>query len=316
MCYNLRNPTKEETKMETVKKRIMEQKKEKDVVILAHYYTDGEVQAIADYVGDSYYLSKIATKVPQKNILFCGVSFMGESAKILNPKKTVIMPDIYADCPMAHMADIDKIKEVREKYEDVAVVCYINSTAEIKSYSDVCVTSSNALKIVKSLQNHNIYFIPDGNLGRYIADKIPEKNFILNDGFCHVHTSIKRKAVEKAKDLYPEASILAHPECTFDVLELADYVGSTSGIIDYATKSDAKIFIICTEMGVLCELELKNPNKKFYSVGHRQFCPNMKRITIDGILEQIDTMSNTVELDDGTYANAKKALERMLVLAE
>lgn len=302
--------------METVKKRIMEQKKEKDVVILAHYYTDGEVQAIADYVGDSYYLSKIATKVPQKNILFCGVSFMGESAKILNPKKTVIMPDIYADCPMAHMADIDKIKEVREKYEDVAVVCYINSTAEIKSYSDVCVTSSNALKIVKSLQNHNIYFIPDGNLGRYIADKIPEKNFILNDGFCHVHTSIKRKAVEKAKDLYPEASILAHPECTFDVLELADYVGSTSGIIDYATKSDAKIFIICTEMGVLCELELKNPNKKFYSVGHRQFCPNMKRITIDGILEQIDTMSNTVELDDGTYANAKKALERMLVLAE
>jgi len=163
---------------------------------------------------------------------------------------------------------------------------------------------------------HNIYFIPDGNLGRYIADKIPEKNFILNDGFCHVHTSIKRKAVEKAKDLHPEALILAHPECTFDVLELADYVGSTSGIIDYATKSDAKIFIICTEMGVLYELELKNPNKKFYSVGHRQFCPNMKRITIDGILEQIDTMSNTVELDDGTYGNAKKALERMLVLAE
>lgn len=302
--------------METVKNRIIERKKEKDVVILAHYYTDGEVQAIADYVGDSYYLSKIATQVPQNTILFCGVSFMGESAKILNPKKTVIMPDSYADCPMAHMADVDKIKEVREKYEDVAVVCYINSTAEIKSYSDVCVTSSNAVKIVKSLQNRNIYFIPDGNLGRYVADKVPEKHVILNDGFCHVHTSIKRKELEKAKELYPEALVLAHPECTLDVLELADYIGSTSGIIDYATDSDAKDFLICTEMGVLYELELKNPNKKFYSVGHRQFCPNMKRITLDRILEQIETMSNTVELEDGTYVNASKALEKMLDLAE
>ncbi len=302
--------------MEPVKKRIMEQKKEKDVVILAHYYTDSKVQAIADYVGDSYYLSKIATKVPQNNILFCGVSFMGESAKILNPNKTVIMPDMYADCPMAHMADVDKIKEVREKYEDVAVVCYINSTAEIKSYSDVCVTSSNAVKIVKSLQNHTIYFIPDGNLGRYVADKIPEKHFILNDGFCHVHTSIKKDAVEKAKELYPKALVLAHPECTLDVLELADYVGSTSGIIDYATESDAQVFLICTEMGVLYELELKNPSKKFYSVGHRQFCPNMKRITLDGVLEQLETMRNTVELEDGTYANARIALDQMLDLAE
>lgn len=302
--------------MEAIIRRIEELKKEKDVVILAHYYTDGQIQALADYVGDSYYLSKIATEVPQQTILFCGVSFMGESAKLLNPDKTVIMPDSYADCPMAHMADVEKINEIREQHEDVAVVCYINSTAEIKAHSDVCVTSANALKIVKTLPNQNIYFIPDGNLGRYVANMIPEKNVILSDGFCHVHTSISRENVEKAKELHPKALILAHPECTWDVLELADYIGSTSGIIDYATNSDADTFIICTEMGVLYELELKNQNKKFYSVGHRQFCPNMKRITVDKLLEQLETMSNVVELNEETYHKANSALERMLTLAK
>ncbi len=302
--------------MEDIIKRIEELKKEKDAVILAHYYTDGQVQAVADYVGDSYYLSKVATEVPQKVILFCGVSFMGESAKILNPEKTVIMPDTYADCPMAHMADVDKIKEVRDRYEDVAVVCYINSTAEIKAASDVCVTSSNAVKIVNALPDHNIYFIPDENLGRYTAKMIPDKNFIFNDGFCHVHTSIKSEELKKAKELHPEALVLAHPECTWDVLELADYIGSTSGIIDFAVKSDAKAFIICTEMGILYELKLKNPEKKYYSVGHRQFCPNMKRITTEKVLEQLEKLSNTVELNEELYSKATKALDRMLALAE
>ncbi len=302
--------------MDTVLNRIKQLKKEKDVVILAHYYTDGQIQALADYVGDSYYLSKIATEVEQNTILFCGVSFMGESAKLLNPKKTVIMPDNYADCPMAHMADLDKIKKVREQYKDVAVVCYINSTAEIKAASDVCVTSANAVKIVKALPNRNIYFIPDGNLGRYVANQIPEKNFILSDGFCHVHTSIKRKDVERAKEIHPRALILAHPECTIDVLELADYIGSTSGIIDYATKSEAQTFIICTEMGVLYELELKNPTKKFYSVGHRQFCPNMKRITPEKVLEQLEKSDNTVELEENYFQKANKALDLMLALAK
>lgn len=302
--------------MEDINKRIEELKKEKDAVILAHYYTDGQVQAVADYVGDSYYLSKVATEIPQKVILFCGVSFMGESAKILNPEKSVILPDTYADCPMAHMADVDKIKEVRDSYEDVAVVCYINSTAEIKAESDVCVTSSNAVKIVNALPNHNIYFIPDGNLGRYTAKMIPDKNFIFNDGFCHVHTSIKPAELKKAKELHPEALVLAHPECTWDVLELADYIGSTSGIIDFAVKSDAKAFIICTEMGILYELKLKSPEKKFYSVGHRQFCPNMKRITTEKVLEQLEKPSNTVELNEELYSKAKKALDRMLALAK
>jgi len=302
--------------MDAVLKRIEELKKEKDVVILAHYYTDGPIQALADYVGDSYYLSKIATEVPQKIIMFCGVSFMGESAKILNPEKTVIMPDALADCPMAHMADLEKIEQVRKDYDDVAVVCYINSTAEIKAQSDVIVTSANALKIVRALPNKNIYFIPDANLGRYVEQSVPEKNFILNDGFCHVHTSIKKDNVLKAKEIHPNAKILAHPECTWDVLEIADYIGSTSGIIDYANHSDAETFIICTEMGILYELELKNPGKKFYSVGHRQFCPNMKRITVEKVLDQLEKMEYVVELDEELRLQANKALVRMLELAK
>ena len=302
--------------MDAILKRIEEIKKEKDVVILAHYYTDGPIQALADYVGDSYYLSKIATEVPQKIIMFCGVSFMGESAKILNPEKTVIMPDALADCPMAHMADLEKIEQVRKDYDDVAVVCYINSTAEIKAQSDVIVTSANALKIVRALPNKNIYFIPDANLGRYVEQSVPEKNFILNDGFCHVHTSIKKDNVLKAKEIHPNAKILAHPECTWDVLEIADYIGSTSGIIDYANHSDAETFIICTEMGILYELELKNPGKKFYSVGHRQFCPNMKRITVEKVLDQLEKMEYVVELDEELRLQANKALVRMLELAK
>lgn len=290
-------------------------KKEKDIAILAHYYTDGQIQALADYVGDSYYLSKIATEIPQSTILFCGVSFMGESAKLLNPEKTILMPDSYSDCPMAHMADVDEIERIRKETTDLAVVCYVNSTAEIKAHSDVCVTSSNALQIVKSLPNHNIYFIPDGNLGSYLAGKIKEKNFILSDGFCHVHTSITADNVKRAKEVYPKARVLAHPECTRDVLELADYIGSTSGIIDYATKSDGEEFIICTEMGVLYELELKNPGKRFFSVGHRQFCPNMKKITVGKVLEQLQNMTNVVELEEELCSKANKPLERMLELA-
>lgn len=294
--------------------KIKELKRERNAVILAHYYVNDEVQAIADYVGDSFYLSKIAAKEEAETILFCGVSFMGESAKILSPQKTVIMPDMQADCPMAHMADIGKIQEMREKYDDLAVVCYINSTAELKTYSDVCVTSSNALKIVKALPNRHIYFIPDENLGRYVASQVPEKDFIFNDGFCHVHKSIAADHVRAAKEAHPHAPILVHPECTPDVTEMADYIGSTSGIIDYATVSEAQEFIICTEMGVLYELKQKNPGKRFYSVGHRQFCPNMKRITLEKVADALEHMSNTVEMEEDVRIRANKPLERMLEL--
>ena len=235
-------------------------KKEKDAVILAHYYVRPEVQDIADYIGDSFYLSRVATELTAKTIVFCGVSFMGESAKILNPEKTVLMPDLQADCSMAHMADIDRIKKVRETYEDVAVVCYINSTAELKEYSDVCVTSANAVKIVKKLPNKNIYFIPDRNLAHYIADQVPEKHFIFNEGFCPTHERMEADEVLKAKDEHPDALVLAHPECRQEILAIADYIGSTSGIINYATDSDRQEFIICTEEGVHYKLTQNNPD--------------------------------------------------------
>ena len=306
----------EEAVMQEEMELLQKMKKDKDAVILAHYYVNDEVQAAADYVGDSYYLSKIATQIPQQTILFCGVKFMGESAKILNPSKKVLMPDVLADCPMAHMAQEEKIKEMRQKYGDLAVVCYINSTAELKLCADVCVTSSNAMKIVSALPNKNIYFIPDENLGRYIASKLPEKNLIFNDGFCHVHTSITEENVRKAKEARPDALFLAHPECRMDVLKLADYIGSTSGIIDFATASDAEEFIIGTEMGVLYELQAKNPGKRFYSVGNRQYCPNMKRITLEKVIASLETGETEVLLEDGLIAEAKKPLEKMLELAK
>lgn len=300
---------------EEIKQQIAALKKEKDAVILAHYYVDGPVQEIADFVGDSYYLAKKATTVSERVIIFCGVSFMGESAKILNPDKKVVMADETADCPMAHMVDVDRIKEVREEYPDVAVVCYVNSTAEIKAASDVCVTSSNAIKIVKNLPNHDIFFIPDNNLGRYVAKQLPEKHFIFNDGFCHVHKSIHREDVLKAKEVHPEALVLAHPECTEDTLELADFIGSTSQIIDYVTASPEKVFIICTEMGIFYELMQKNPDKKFYSVGHRQFCPNMKKVRLTSVLSALQNLAPEVELDEEMRNAAKLPLERMLELA-
>lgn len=298
-----------------IKQRIAALKKEKDAVILAHYYVDGEVQEIADFVGDSYYLAEKATTVPESVILFCGVSFMGESAKLLNPEKKVVMADETADCPMAHMVDTDRIAEVRREYPDVAVVCYVNSTAEIKALSDVCVTSSNAIRIVKNLPNKDIFFIPDNNLGHYVAKQLPEKHFIFNDGFCHVHKSIHREDVLKAKELYPDALVLAHPECTEDTLELADFIGSTSQIIDYATASGHNIFIICTEMGIFYELMQKNPDKKFYSVGHRQFCPNMKKVRLESVVSALENLEPEVELEESLQEKAKLPLERMLILA-
>lgn len=302
--------------METLQSKIERLKQEKNAVILAHYYVSGDIQAIADYVGDSYYLSKLAVEVPQQVIVFCGVTFMGESAKILNPDKTVIMPERLADCPMAHMASVEKIRAVREKQEDLAVVCYINSTAEIKKYVDVCVTSSNALKIIKALPQKNIYFVPDENLGRYLASMIPEKQFIFNDGFCHVHDEIMIDEVEAAKAAHPQAKVLVHPECTLNVIEAADYVGSTSGIIDFATESEAEEFIIGTEIGVFYQLQKKNPGKKFYPVNEAQICPNMKKITLAKVAFALEKKINPLEVDEETRQLAVKSLERMLELSK
>lgn len=287
-------------------------KQKRDAVILAHYYVDGEVQAIADYVGDSFFLAKKAVELKEQTILFCGVSFMGESAKLLNPGKKVIMADEYADCPMAHMVTIDKIEEVRKEHPDAAVVCYVNSTAEIKAHSDICVTSSNAIKVVKNIPQKEIFFIPDNNLGRYVAEKVPEKEFIFHDGFCHVHKSIHKEELLAAKKAHPQAKVLTHPECTKDVLEISDFIGSTSEIIDYATGSEDKEFIICTEMGIFYELGQRNPEKKFFSVGHRQFCPNMKKITLEKVLEALKKDAPEVHVSEEIAQKAKLPLERML----
>lgn len=299
-----------------MKSRIKDLKKEKNAVILAHYYVPDDVQEVADYIGDSYYLSKIARDVSRDTIVFCGVSFMGESAKILSPNKKVLMPDATADCPMAHMAQVEKIKEVRKQYSDVAVVCYINSTAELKKHSDVCVTSANAMKIVNALPNKNIYFIPDENLGRYIASQVPDKHFIFNEGFCPVHAEIRKADVKLAKEAHPDALFLVHPECRMEVLEEADYIGSTSGIINYASDSEFKEFIIGTELGVMYELKQRNPDKKFYQVMSNQICQDMKKITLEKVLECMENESGVVEVTEELRNAANTSLDRMLELAK
>lgn len=291
-------------------------KKEKNAVILAHYYVDEDVQDVADYIGDSFYLSKVATKVSQDRIIFAGVEFMGESAKILNPKKRVFMPDANADCPMAHMADKEEILKMREQYEDLAVVCYINSTAELKKYSDVCVTSSNAVKIVKKLPNKNIFFIPDKNLGSFVAKQCPDKNFIFNNGCCPRHAVITADMVKKAKAEHPDAKFAAHPECVEEVLELADYVGSTSGIIDYVVDTDASEFIIGTVDGVFNEIRKKAPEKKLYTVKTEQVCVNMKKVTLDKVLDVLENDKNEVFVDEELAAYAMRPLNKMLELAK
>ena len=301
-----------ENKFEKIKKL----KEEKDAIILAHYYTEPEVQKIADYVGDSYFLSEKAREVKEKVIVMCGVSFMGESVKLLNKDKIVLLPDMSADCPMAHMATVEKIKEMREKYEDLAVVCYVNSTAELKAHSDVCVTSANALKIAERLPNKNIFFIPDQHLARYISTKLPEKNFILNEGWCPIHNELTKEELLKAKEKYPNAKVAIHPECPIETVELGDYVGSTSGIIKYVTESDAEEFIICTEDGVLYELQEKNPNKKFYLPKEKFQCVEMKKITLDKIINSLKTLEPQVHLKDEIITEANKPLENMLEMAK
>lgn len=291
-------------------------KKEKNAVILAHYYVRPEVQDIADYIGDSFYLSKVAAGLTEQTIVFCGVSFMGESAKMLSPGKTVLMPDLTADCPMAHMADAETIRKMRDTHEDLAVVCYINSTAGLKQHSDVCVTSANAVKIVKALPNKNIFFIPDRNLAHYIAALVPEKHFIYNEGFCPTHERMQAEEVLRVKEEHPQALVLSHPECREEILKMSDYIGSTSGIINYAAQSEEKEFIICTEEGVSYKLQQDNPDKKFYFPETVPVCPNMKKNTLEKILHVLETGENEVHVSDKLRVNSVKPLERMLELAK
>lgn len=299
-----------------MKNKIEQLKKEKNAVILSHYYAPATVQEIADYVGDSFYLAKIAKKSNADIIVFCGVYFMGESAKILNPDKKVLMPDPTADCPMAHMVADGTIDEMRKKYDDLAVVCYINSTAALKCQSDVCVTSSNAVRIVKSLPNKNIFFIPDRNLGSFVAAQVPEKNIIINDGCCPVHAKITAEQLCAEKEKHPDALVLTHPECEPEILKMSDYIGSTADIIAYARLSNAVEFIICTEDGVDYKLITDNPDKKFYYPNPKPCCADMKLNTVEAVLSVLQNEDNEVFVEDSVRTGALLPLEKMLELAK
>lgn len=295
----------------TIQQEIEQLKQEQDAVLLAHYYTNPEIQAIADYIGDSFYLSKLAVELPQQTIVFCGVSFMGESAKLLNPEKRVLMPDAAADCPMAHMASAQTIAAMREQYDDLAVVCYINSTTELKALSDVCVTSANAVRIVKNLPNRNIFFIPDGNLGRFVAQQVPEKNIILNKGCCPIHANVTANEILRARAEHPGAKLLAHPECSAEVLALADFIGSTSEILSFAAKAEDLSFLICTEEGILHKLREQNPDKQFFMAAP-MCCADMKLVTLEKIKAVLETGANSVSVDDALAEKAMLPLRRML----
>ncbi|MDU5324139.1 MAG: quinolinate synthase NadA [Peptoniphilus harei] len=288
---NLENLSLEE-KIEILKKL----KKERDAVILAHFYVDEEIQAVADYIGDSFFLAQKATELKEGTIVMAGVYFMGESVKILNPSKNVLMPDLEADCPMAHMVSIEKIKKMRDKYDDLAVVTYINSTAEIKAYSDICVTSSNAAKIVNKLEEKNIFFVPD-------------KNVILNDGYCPVHDEIDLEDVKAYKG---RVRILAHPECRKEVLDLADFIGSTKAIINEAGKYDD--VLVVTEEGIFTELKKKYPEVKFRKLAKGPICDDMKKLSVDKIIEVLEENKNQVEVPREIRERALKPLEKMLEL--
>lgn len=293
-------------------RKILELKEEKNAVIVAHSYQVDEVQEIADMVGDSFALSKYCASTKADVIVFCGVHFMAESAKILSPEKTVLLPELDAGCPMADMVTAEGLREMKAKYPGAVVVCYINSSAEVKAECDVCCTSSNAVNVIRSIKEKDIIFLPDKNLGSYVADMVPEKNIILWQGFCPTHHKVKVDDVIKIKELHPDALLLIHPECQPDVVKLADYVGSTKQIIDYANQSDKEKFIIGTEVGVLHRLKKDNPNKVFYLMSQGLTCPNMKKTRLESVYNALNEMKYNIELDEEIRLKAKKCLDRML----
>lgn len=289
-------------------------KKEKNAVILAHYYQRPEVQDVADYVGDSFALSKLAKNLDNDVIVFCGVHFMAESAKILSPDKTVLLPAPDAGCPMADMVKPEDIRRLRKEYPEAAVVCYVNSSAEVKAECDICCTSSNAIHVVKSLPQKDIVFVPDQNLGRFVKEQVPEKNVILFNGYCITHHKITVQNVEDAKKTLPDALFAVHPECQEEIVKLADFAGSTAEIIDFVSKSDCEKFIIGTEMGVMHEIQKRNPDKKLYLLNSGLVCPNMKKTTIENVYNALLNNTYEMKLDEEIIRKAQHSLERMLTI--
>lgn len=302
-------------KIHELQSEILRQKKDKDFYILAHSYQSREITEIADFVGDSFALSKKAATVPQKNILMCGVRFMAETAKILSPEKRVILSNPDAGCPMAEQMDVDLINQLKARNPGYAVVAYINTTAELKTVCDVCVTSSSAVKIVKNMESDKIIFIPDQNLGAYIKEQVPEKEIMLVHGGCPTHARMTERDVLSAKAEHPSALFLVHPECSPEVCRHADYIGSTSGIMEYAKESDAREFIIGTENSIVTHLSYECEGKRFYPLSKDCVCHNMKLTTLPDVLGCITgEAGEEIVLDEETIAAARRPIDRMLEL--
>ncbi|TYQ14740.1 UNVERIFIED_CONTAM: quinolinate synthetase [Acetivibrio alkalicellulosi] len=295
-----------------IKEEIIKLKKQRDAVIVAHNYQVDDVQEVSDVIGDSLALSKYCANNSKKVILFCGVDFMAESAKILSPEKKVLLPEKDAGCPMADMVTAEALREEKKKHPGAVVVCYINSSAHVKAESDICCTSSNAIDVVKSIKEKDILFVPDQNLGSYVAKMVPEKNIILWKGFCITHHRVKVEEVSKVRELHPDALLLVHPECQKDVVDAADFVGSTKQIIDYAKSSSNQKYIIGTEMGVLYKLKRDNPDKTFYLLSPGLICPNMKKTSLNSVYNALNEMKYEINLDEEVRIKAKRSLDRML----
>lgn len=294
---------------------IMKMKQEKDICILAHAYQNHDILEVADYIGDSYGLSEKAAVAPQKTILMCGVRFMAETVKILSPEKKVLLSHSDADCPMARQFDADSIRKLKEKYLGYAVVAYINTTTEIKSVCDVCVTSASAVKIVRNMKEKDILFIPDCNLGAWVAKQVPEKNLQLIQGGCPIHAAITKEEALKAKENHPNAELLVHPECIKNVSEIADYIGSTTGIMNYVKNSTHDEFIIGTENSIVQHLQFECPDKKFYPLSKKLICHDMKLTTLVDVYHCVkDDAGEEISLSEEIRLSAKKSLDAMLRL--
>jgi len=287
---------------------------EKDALLLAHNYQRDEVQEIADITGDSLALSMEAEKTDKQVIVFCGVHFMAESAAILAPEKTVLLPRVDSGCPMADMVTAEALRDLKRQHPDATVVTYVNSSAAVKAESDICCTSSNAVNVARSLEASKLLMVPDRNLGRYIASHLPEKECICWQGYCPTHDRLKVADIEKARADHPDALFMAHPECAPEVLELADHICSTSGMYDYARSNPAQKFIVGTEMGILYRLRKENPGKEFILPSKALICPNMKLTNLEDILKALQTMEPRITVDEATRVKAKRALDRMLAV--
>ncbi|MFH1878976.1 MAG: quinolinate synthase NadA [Candidatus Omnitrophota bacterium] len=301
---------------EHLQRKIIDLKKKLGALIVAHNYQRDEIQEIADITGDSYALARKVTMAEENIVAFCGVKFMAESAHILNPDKTILLPVEEAGCPLADMITAEKLRQKKEEYPEAAVVCYVNSSAAVKAESDVCCTSSNAIKIVKAMRQDKILFVPDKNLGRYVREHVPEKELILWDGYCVVHMRLTKEEVIRTKELYPEAQFVAHPECRKEVLVLADFIGSTADMIRYVRESSRKEFIIGTEIGIICKLKRDNPDKSFYVPTDQFICANMKLTTLGWLARSLEKMIYKVEVPENIASRARKSLQKMLEIVQ